>query len=86
MSFFYDCLKNFDLDELGEKIYVSLIVDVGVVVVGDLKIDEFSENEIVLKNKHNVIVVSGENIKIKSLAKGEFVIQGKIQNIKSGVK
>lgn len=82
MSFFYDCLKNFNLDELGEKIYVSLIVDVGVIVVGDLKINEFSDSEIVLKNKHNSIFLSGENIKIKSLAKGEFVIQGKIQNIK----
>ena len=84
MSFFYDFLDYFNLSELGEKIYISFIFDVGVMVVGNVKIKTLSETEICLSSKKNTIVILGEELKIKTLSKGEIVVQGKIFDVKSG--
>lgn len=86
MSFFYDYLEYFNIKELGEKIYISFVFDVGVMVVGNLKIKHLSDTEITLANKKNSIIIIGENLVIKTLAKGEIVIEGKICEIKSGEK
>lgn len=84
MSFFYDFLEYFNLSELGDNIYISFIFDVGVMVIGNVKIKTLSETEICLGGKKNNIVILGEGLKIKTLSKGEIVVQGKIFDVKSG--
>ena len=83
MSFFYDFLKYFDLKNLDASTTVTLIVGVGVVIIGKIKIKDISENQIRVTSKKNVISVTGENLNIKSISKGELVIGGNIKNIET---
>ena len=83
MSFFYDFLKYFDLKNLDASTTVTLIVGVGAVIIGKIKIKDISENQIRVTSKKNVISVTGENLNIKSISKGELVIGGNIKNIET---
>ncbi len=84
MSFFYDFLEYFNLSELGDKIYISFIFDIGVMVIGNVKIKTLSETKICFYGKKSKIVIVGEKLRIKTLSKGEIVVQGKIFDVKSG--
>ena len=83
MSFFYDFLKYFDLKNLDASTTVTLIVGVGAVIIGKIKIKDISENQIRVTSKKNIISVTGENLNIKSISKGELVIGGNIKNIET---
>ena len=86
MSFFYDDLSAFNVKNLGENLSIHYIENNGLVVVGNIKIMNFSETEIYLKKQKNIIKVFGENLLIKTMSKGEIVVEGKILNIDFGDK
>lgn len=84
MSFFYDFLESFNIDSMTDKVAISLILGVGVVVVGKIKILHLSEDIIEIKVSKNKVVISGSLLKIKTMSKGEIVVSGNVNKIESG--
>ena len=81
MSFFCDFLKYFDISDISLKTTITSIVGVGVVVVGNLKIKDIQDDLVILSSKKESVKIYGENLKVKSISKGEIVIEGNIKNI-----
>ena len=50
-------------------------------ILGNFKIDDLGENEIVLKVKKTKIKIFGSNLKIVTFAKGEVEIAGNIDGV-----
>ena len=84
MSFFYDFLKYFDISDLNGKISVTLLVGFGVMIVGDLKLSEITDEFVYFSSKKEKIKIYGHDLKITSIAKGEVVISGNVKNIVTG--
>ena len=84
MSFFNDFLESFKSDDSAGKTIVSMIVGVGIMVVGKIKIMNLDDENIVIKSNKDVLKINGEKLKIKSLAKGEIVVSGNITEIGLG--
>lgn len=83
MSFFNDFLKEFDVSSVKDLVEIFFIFGKGIVVLGDVKIDEMSDELIVLKSKRRLIKIIGERLYISSVATGEFVIKGNVKNVNS---
>ena len=83
MSFFNDFLKEFDVSLVKDLVEMFCVLGVGIVVLGDVKIDEMSGELIVLKSKKRLIKIIGERLYISSVASGEFVIKGNVKNVDS---
>ena len=84
MSFFYDFFKYFDIKDLVDKTTITTIVGYGAVICGNLKIKEISEDFIYLYSKKDKVKIYGFDLKIKSIAKGEIVVAGKINKCELG--
>lgn len=84
MSFFYDFLKYFDLTNIDAKTTITNILGYGVIIIGNLKIKDIQEDEIVLNNKREIISIFGKNLIIKSISKGEIIISGNVTKIETG--
>ena len=84
MSFFYDVfsdlIKTKDLKDLS----ITMIVGKGMLLEGEFKILSLSEDLIAVKYNKKTIEISGENLIIKTMAKGELAIWGVINNINFG--
>ena len=81
MSFFDDFVSYLDVGDLTKEISVSIILNKGLVVVGNVKLVDFSNEEIVLKSKNEQISIKGLNLIIKQLSLGEIIILGKVTNV-----
>ena len=81
MSFFCDFLKYFDVSDISLKTTITTIVGVGVAVVGNLKIKDIQDEFIMLSSKKESVKIYGQNLKVRSISKGEIVIEGNIKNI-----
>ena len=81
MSFFYDLMQTFNLNEIDEKTTISFVLDVGVQIVGKFKIIDINENRLLIKSFNEQISIDGENFVIKTMSKGEIVILGKVIKI-----
>ena len=86
MSFFYDFLDNFNLKDLSDKIEINILLGVGVAVVGNVKIKDFSDSIIEIICSKKVLKFVGEKLKISSISKGEIVISGEIFSFETGEK
>lgn len=84
MSFFNDFLNYFKIDNSSENTIISAVVGVGIMIVGKVKIISLGDSQIQIKSNKDVVSIDGDNLKIKSLAKGEIVISGKINKIDLG--
>ena len=82
MSFFYDFLNSINLKELSDDLMISIVVGKGISIIGDIKLVSMSESDIEFLYKKQLIKIQGSELKINSLAKGEFVSTGKIQSFK----
>ena len=78
MSFFNDFLLDLGIDDIDRELYCSLVFNRAAKLVGNIKIEQMSSNEIVLKCKKELIRVHGQDLVVKSLSKGEIDITGKI--------
>ena len=85
MSFFNDFLNKLNLSLVDDKIKVQLIFGYGVMIFGDFKIENLSEELVVLKSKKEMISIVGANMKMKEISKGEVFMIGDIKSIVSGV-
>ena len=81
MSFFSDILEYFKIDKLGENLAISMVVGMGLVVLGNVKILNLNDSFIDLSYKKQLLHIYGDNLKIKSAARGEFVVCGNITRI-----
>lgn len=84
MSFFYDFLNYFDIEDLKNEVSISLVVGTGLMIVGNVKILNFSSDKITVLANKKEIVFEGKELVISAMGKGEIVIAGKILNIKIG--
>ena len=74
MSFFNDFLESFSIEDFGDKIYCDFIFGEAVKVLANFKVENLSENEIILKCRKTRIKIFGKELKIMSLAKGELEV------------
>ena len=81
MSFFYDFLDLMSIDDLTDKICCNIVFDEGIKIVANFKIEELTENEIVLKIKKTRIKILGRELTVLTYAKGEIEIKGKIDGV-----
>lgn len=81
MSFFSDFFNNVMIENEKNKIYCSLIFGNKLSIIGNVKIDMMSEDEIVLKVKKGKIKIIGSNLIISSMAKGQFEIEGNVTGV-----
>ncbi len=81
MSFFNDFLDYFNISDFNSESSISIIVGVGLLVVGKIKIINFSEEKIeVFVNKKKVCLI-GECLKISAISKGEMIVEGNVFNV-----
>ncbi len=81
MSFFYDLLNYFKVDDFSSKTSISIIVGVGLMIVGNIKILNLSDEDLKFQSGKDIIEIVGENLKLRSVSKGEIIIEGKIKNL-----
>lgn len=81
MSFFYDFLDSFSIDDLGDKIYCDFVFGKAVKVLANFKIENLGEDKIVLRCKKNRIKILGTKLKILALSKGELEIVGNVEGV-----
>jgi hypothetical protein len=60
------------------KISVAMVVGLGAVIVGDVRVIEISGENILLQSKKQSVNVVGESLEISSLSKGEILIEGNV--------
>ena len=81
MSFFNEFINFFKVDDLSGKISVSMVVGLGAVIVGDVRVIEISPENILLQSKRQSVNVVGESLEISSLSKGEILIEGNVSKV-----
>lgn len=81
MSFFSDFFDSVKLEDEKNKIYCSLVFGQKITLIGCVKIDTMSEDEIIFKIKKERIKVIGSNLIISSMTKGEFEIEGNVVGV-----
>lgn len=84
MSFFYDFLNYFKVDDFETKTSIMTVIGVGIMIVGKIKLLNLSENLIEVKSGKDKIFVYGENLLVKSISKGEIVLSGNVCKIETG--
>ena len=78
MSFFYDFLKSVELNDIANEIIISAVLGTGVMILGNIKVLELNENEIVFSDKKNEYKIVGKNLILNSIAKGELNVKGDV--------
>ena len=84
MSFFDDILKNFELKNFVDEIVVTLVVGVGIMVVGNIYVSDFATDEILISFKNERYKIIGNNLKLKSMSKGEIIVVGDVLSFVRG--
>ena len=83
MSFFNDFLDYFDVSDMSNQISIFSIIGIGL-IVGNVSVLNLSSELIELKTPKGKISIFGENLLIKSISKGEVVIEGKVLKTEIG--
>ena len=78
MSFFNEIFKEIGISNLSENLSFSVVFGKACYVFGDYKILALTENEIVVMAKKKSYKIYGDNLKIKTMSKGELVVEGKV--------
>ena len=86
MSFFNDFLNSFNMSGMINETKISIILGVGINVVGAIKIIDFSDIKIKFLSNKNIVEIEGVDLKIKSISKGEILISGVFNSLKVGEK
>ena len=81
MSFFNEFINFFKVDDMSGKISVSMVVGIGAVIVGDVRVIEISAQNILLQSKRQSVNVVGDSLEISSLSKGEILIEGNVSKV-----
>ena len=81
MSFFNEFINFFKVDDMSGKISVSMVVGLGAVIVGDVRVIEISAQNILLQSKRQSVNVVGDSLEISSLSKGEILIEGNVSKV-----
>lgn len=84
MSFFYDFLDYFRVDDVSDKTSIVAVIGVGLMITGKIKILSLSDELVEVKSFKEKLSVFGNNLIIKSVSKGEIVISGKVTKIETG--
>ena len=85
MSFFNEIFKEIGISNLSENLSFSVVFGKACYVFGDYKILALTESEIVVMIKKKSYKIYGENLKIKTMSKGELLVEGKVDGaIKNG--
>lgn len=80
MSFFYDFLDEIGIGD-NKDFYCFIVFGKGVSFVGNYKIISMEQQEIELEIKKKIYVISGSDLSVKSMGKGEIVIRGNISGV-----
>ena len=81
MSFFYDFLDYFKTYDLKSETQITIVFGVGMMIVGNIKLILSDDCEMLIESGGKAIKICGDNLKIKSVAKGEMIIEGNITSV-----
>ena len=81
MSFFTEIFKNASIEEVSKNIICSLVVGQSVKIIANYKLDNISNDEIVLKINKERIKVFGTNLTVVSMSKGEIDVEGNVDGV-----
>ena len=86
MSFFNDLFDDLGVCDWQQKLIINCVEDEGLVISGVFKILIINSEIVSIKTSQKIIDIEGENLMLKTLAKGEITVHGTIKNIKFGGK
>ena len=78
MSFFYDILKNINVNSDNSEIVVTMILGEKFLIVGDVKVFKFDDKEILFDIKKDKFKLIGNDLKIDTMSKGEIGVSGNV--------
>ena len=78
MSFFNDFFDYFNISNFNNEVSISIIVGVGLLVVGKIKIINFSEEKIEVFVNKKKLCLTGESLKISAISRGEMIVEGNV--------
>lgn len=81
MSFFCELFDCFKIDDMSKYLSISMILGVGLVIVGNFKIVRLEEENIIIDSKNKEVSIEGKSLSIKSVSKGELIINGNVTKI-----
>lgn len=81
MSFFDEIFQELNINNSDKNITISMALGGGIFIVGNFKILSFSDSKICINSQKETVIISGENLSIKTMAKGEILASGKICNV-----
>ena len=81
MSFFNDFLNYFKINDISNKIAVSMVVGVGICVIGNFKVKSLSDCEIIFVINKDLFIIKGDGLKIATISKGEVVVAGDVKSL-----
>lgn len=84
MSFLYDFFDYFKTYNPNEKPMITLVFGVGIMIVGNVKIANIADDFVDVIFKKKLIKVVGNGLKIKSISKGELVVEGNVLRVEQG--
>ena len=81
MSFFNSFLKEIGISDLENKTSCSMVFGKAAMIVGVYKIVSMQEYEIVVCVEKINYKIWGNNLKIKTMSKGEIIISGNVVGV-----
>ena len=84
MSFFNEILKNFNINSITNEIMFNMVVGVGVSIVGSVDLVDFDTEKISVDFGKKKFQITGSDMKIESISRGEIIIVGNVCEIVRG--
>lgn len=84
MSFFYDFLNFFNVKDVKNEVTISFVLGKGLAVFGFEKIGEISHEIIEVFSKKKNVIISGNDLIVSAVGKGELFVSGKITKVEIG--
>ena len=78
MSFFNDFLNDVDIDGVKNEIVVSAVLGSKLMIVGNIKILRFGDEEIMISDNKHTYKILGKGLVLSEIAKGELCVKGDI--------
>ena len=78
MSFFYDFLNDIEIDGVKNEIVVSTVLGSKLMIVGNVKILGFGDEEIMISDNKYKYKIMGKGLVLSEIAKGELRVKGDV--------
>ena len=78
MSFFNDFLNDIEIEDAKNEIVVSTVLGTKLMIVGNIKILKFGDDEILISDNKHTYKILGKGLVLSEIAKGELCVKGNV--------